>query len=120
MPNRRAHRVQSRPTSRTSRLFGEETDIVPGEAGILALWVGGEPARRWACLDEAERIERCLHVLEALYPDCRTQLLRGVSIHWGQEPFSMLGYPSSRWACSQGDSPPCSSQKEGSTSRGII
>jgi monoamine oxidase len=71
----------------------EETDIVPGEAGILALWVGGEPARRWACLDETERIERCLHVLEALYPGCRTQLLRGVSIHWGQEPFSMLGYP---------------------------
>jgi monoamine oxidase len=55
--------------------------------------VGGEPARRWACLDETERIERCLQVLEALYPGCRTQLLRGVSIHWGQEPFSMLGYP---------------------------
>jgi monoamine oxidase len=71
----------------------EETDIVPGEAGILALWVGGEPARRWACLTEGERIERCLHALEALYPGCRTQLLRGVSIHWGQEPFSQLGYP---------------------------
>ena len=71
----------------------DETDIVPGEAGILALWVGGEPARRWACLSETERIERCLHALEALYPGCRAQLLRGVSIHWGQEPFSQLGYP---------------------------
>ncbi len=71
----------------------EETDIVPGEAGILSLWVGGEPARRWVQLSEAERIERCLQTLETLYPNCRAQLLKGVSIHWGQDPFAQLGYP---------------------------
>ncbi|MCS7066124.1 MAG: FAD-dependent oxidoreductase, partial [Fimbriimonadales bacterium] len=71
----------------------EETDIVPGEAGILSFWTGGEPARRWALLSESERIERCLQMLEWLYPNCRSQFVRGVSIHWGQEPFSQLGYP---------------------------
>lgn len=71
----------------------EETDIVPGEAGILSFWTGGEPARRWALLSESERIERCLQTLEWLYPNCRSQFVRGVSIHWGQEPFSLLGYP---------------------------
>ncbi|MCS7065204.1 MAG: FAD-dependent oxidoreductase [Fimbriimonadales bacterium] len=71
----------------------EETDIVPGEAGILSLWVGGEPARRWARFTEVERIERCLQMLETLYPSCRSQFLRGVSLHWGQEPFTRLGYP---------------------------
>lgn len=71
----------------------DETDIVPGEAGILSLWVGGEPARRWARFSESERIERCLQTLETLYPGCRQQLLKGVSIHWGQESFVQLGYP---------------------------
>jgi monoamine oxidase len=71
----------------------DETDIVPGEPGILSLWVGGEPARRWAHLTEAERIERCLQTLETLYPNCRTMLIKGVSVHWSQEPFAQVDYP---------------------------
>jgi monoamine oxidase len=71
----------------------DETDIVPGEPGILSLWVGGEPARRWAHLTEAERIERCLQTLEMLYPNCRALLIKGVSVHWSQEPFAQVDYP---------------------------
>ncbi len=71
----------------------DETDILPGEAGILSLWVGGEPASRWARFSEAERLELCLQVLDALYPNCRAQFIRGVSMHWSQEPFSQVGYP---------------------------
>ncbi len=72
--------------------FWEETDDQPGESGILSCWTAGADAERWAGLSEAERIERCLQVLNALYPGCRSELLLARSHHWGCDPFSRHAY----------------------------
>lgn len=70
----------------------EETDTETGEPGILSLWVGGEPALRWAGWDADQRIERCLQVLETMYPDCRSQLISAVSYAWSTDPFAQHAY----------------------------
>jgi len=70
----------------------EETDDQPGEAGILSCWTAGAIAEQWADLNEQEHIERCLQVLETLYPGCRGQVLSARSHHWGCDPFSQHAY----------------------------
>ena len=70
----------------------EETDTEAGDPGILSLWVGGEPARRWAGWDANQRIERCLQLLETMYPDCRSQLISAVSYAWSTDPFAQHAY----------------------------
>ncbi|MCS7190444.1 MAG: FAD-dependent oxidoreductase, partial [Fimbriimonadales bacterium] len=70
----------------------EETDLQSGETGILSFWTGGDAALRWGSLSERERIERCLQVLEVMYPDCRQEVLAGCSYDWQADPFAQHAY----------------------------
>jgi monoamine oxidase len=70
----------------------EETDLQAGESGVLSFWTGGDAARRWASLSEGARIDECLRTLEAMYPDCRTQVIAARSYDWQADPFAQHAY----------------------------
>jgi monoamine oxidase len=70
----------------------EETDLQAGESGVLSFWTGGDAARRWASLSEQARIDECLRTLEAMYPDCRTQVIAARSYDWQADPFAQHAY----------------------------
>ncbi|MCS7300957.1 MAG: FAD-dependent oxidoreductase, partial [Fimbriimonadales bacterium] len=70
----------------------EETDLQDGAMGILSFWIGGEPARRWGSLSEAQRVAQCLQTLEVMYPDCRAQVLTARSYDWQADPFAQHAY----------------------------
>lgn len=70
----------------------EETDLQAGESGVLSFWTAGDAARRWASLSEQARIDECLRTLEAMYPDCRTQVIAARSYDWQADPFAQHAY----------------------------
>jgi monoamine oxidase len=70
----------------------EETDLQAGESGVLSFWTAGDAARCWASLSEGARIDECLRTLEAMYPDCRTQVIAARSYDWQADPFAQHAY----------------------------
>lgn len=84
--------LRAYPARTAINALWEETDLQAGESGVLSFWTAGEHARRWASLSEQARIEKCLQMLETMYPDCHTQVVAARSYDWQADPFAQHAY----------------------------
>jgi monoamine oxidase len=70
----------------------EETDGLPGIAGILGLYTTRAAARQLAAVDEATRLQRALAHVQALQPGMAEHLVAGASKAWDADPFARGAY----------------------------
>ena len=70
----------------------DATEGQPGRRGILAFYTAGRLATELARLSDAERLARCLSLLELVYPGCSADLERGVSTTWDADRTSLGAY----------------------------
>jgi monoamine oxidase len=63
-----------------------------GHAGILEAYISGALARKISSMNESERIEKTLSLLEELHPEMRKHLLTTASICWDQDPWAGGAY----------------------------
>jgi monoamine oxidase len=64
----------------------------PGQRGILTLYIAGRSAAALAPLAEAERQAAVLAELEQVFPGCRADFERGLSVVWSLDPASRGAY----------------------------
>jgi monoamine oxidase len=70
----------------------DESDGLPGEAGILGLYTTRVEAKRLAALSDGERMRAALAYLEAAHPGAGAHFLAGASKCWDTDPFQRGAY----------------------------
>lgn len=70
----------------------DESDGLPGSAGILGLYTTRAPARRLAAAPEDARLRDALAHIEAAHPGARERVVASASKCWDSDPFQRGGY----------------------------
>ena len=71
----------------------DETELQPGEGGVLGLYLSGAAARAWGALDRGASIRRGADEVERMHPGLGEHLVGGERIVWDREPFAGGAYP---------------------------
>jgi monoamine oxidase len=70
----------------------DETDGLPGDAGLLGIYAHGPRAHRLAALAPAARIAALTADATTIHPDVAGHIIHGDSVAWSNEPFARGAY----------------------------
>jgi monoamine oxidase len=70
----------------------DETDGLPGTAGILGVYATRAGSRRLASLSDSDRVAALLGDVERVHPGMRAHFVAGASTCWDSNPFQRGAY----------------------------